>query len=38
MGKVEVFEELVCMLEVVKILEVCKCIIMYLYEFFGGMC
>lgn len=38
MSKVEVFEELVWMFDVVKMLEVCKCMKMYLYEFFGGMC
>lgn len=37
MSKVEVFEELVWMFDVVKMLEVCKCMKMYLYEFFGGM-
>lgn len=37
-SKVEVFEEFVRMLDVVKMLEVCKWMKMYLYEFFGGMC
>lgn len=38
MSKVEVFEESVWMFDAVKMLEVCKCMKMYLYEFFGGMC
>lgn len=38
LSKVEVFEELVKMFDVVKMLEVCKCMKMFLYEFFGGMC